>query len=168
MSQAIIALEAAHDPLTLQGKNILLTPSLKATTKALLAKVKNHYDFIKRIDLNLSVEKNPRINQAHRAEATLHVPGATMKLQASSQDLYASLDLLSDKILTALNKHKTKSLKRAKAAKKGASHKAETSLKHYGMAEALKEEAQLKQKPLSLSDLAFDYNPEGLAATEAA
>ena len=94
------------------GRNIDLTPAIKDYVQQKLQRLENHYDFIQEIHVILEVEKNPRIAENQLAEATVHVPGHVVRVEAASESLYASIDKLADKIERSLRKHKTKLLNR--------------------------------------------------------
>ena len=93
------------------GRNIELTAGIKQAVDEKLKRLE-HFDFVQEIHLILGVEKNPRIAANQVAEATIHIPGSVLHVQAESENLYASLDLLVDKIDRSLNKHKTKLMNR--------------------------------------------------------
>jgi len=101
--------------LIISGRNLPLTEGMKAKITEKLEKIKFHYDFLKEIRVFLSVEKNPRINDNQIVEATLHVNGATLRIETASEDLYASIDMIVDKIDRALRRYKTKLLQRNKS-----------------------------------------------------
>ncbi|MEB3286580.1 MAG: ribosome-associated translation inhibitor RaiA [Vampirovibrionales bacterium] len=101
----------------INGRNIPLTDAIKNYALEKFDRLDHHFDFIQEIHVFLSVEKNPRVNESQKAEATIHVNRAVLRVEVSSQDLYGSIDLLVDKIDRSLQKHKTKLLGRAKSAK---------------------------------------------------
>lgn len=90
------------------GRNIELTEAIKSAVDEKLSRLENHYGFIQEIHVILGVEKNPRIHDAQIAEATVHVPGQVVHVETASESLYASIDMLVDKIERSLKKHKTK------------------------------------------------------------
>jgi putative sigma-54 modulation protein len=103
--------------LSIHGRNIELTPAIKDALFEKMGRVFSHFDFIQSVDIHLSVQKNPRISEAHCAEALLHVNGGMVKVEASSENLYASIDGLVDKIMRSLTKYKSKHLMRQKSAR---------------------------------------------------
>jgi putative sigma-54 modulation protein len=103
------------------GRNIDLTDAIKGQVHEKLERLEHHYDFIQEIHVFLSVDKNPRIKDNQHAEATVHVKGAVVRVEVKTDNLYASIDKLVDKIDRSLRKHKTKLLGRAKSAKEGES-----------------------------------------------
>lgn len=97
------------------GRNIHLTDAIKTYVTEKFSRLEHHYDFIHEIHVFLGVEKNPSISNNQLAEATVHVNGAVVRVEESSDSLYASIDKLVDKVDRSLNKHKTKLLHRAKS-----------------------------------------------------
>jgi len=103
--------------LIVNGRNIELTDAIKSSVKEKLSRLEHHYDFIQEIHVFLGVEKNPRIHDAHLAEATVVVSRAVLRVETSSENLYASIDKLVEKVDRVLRRHKTKLLGRAKTGK---------------------------------------------------
>ena len=103
--------------LSIHGRNIELTAAIKDTLSEKTERVFSHYDFIQNVMIHLSVDKNPRISEAHHAEAVIHVNGGVVKVEASSENLYAAIDVLVDKMMRSLTKYKSKHLLRGKAAR---------------------------------------------------
>jgi putative sigma-54 modulation protein len=58
------------------------------------------------VDVNLSVAKNPRIAASQVAEVTIYANGAIIRAEEASEHLYASIDLVADKISRQLRKYK--------------------------------------------------------------
>lgn len=96
------------------GRNIELTDAIKSHVQNKVSRLNEHFDFIQEVHVILEVEKNPRIAQNQLAEATVHVPGAIIRVEAASENLYSSIDTLVDKIERSLRKHKTKLMNRGK------------------------------------------------------
>jgi putative sigma-54 modulation protein len=103
--------------LNLHGRNIELTTGIKDALFEKTERIFAHFDFIQSLDVHLSVQKNPRIADAHIAEALVHVNGGLVKVEAHSGDLYASIDALMDKLTRSLTKYKAKNLGRQKSSR---------------------------------------------------
>ncbi len=93
--------------LSISGHHIDVTDALKAFVTGKLKKLERHYDHITNIHVVLSVDK---LDQ--RAEATAHVSGAELFADAVSEDLYAAVDMLVDKLDRQVIKHKEKMIER--------------------------------------------------------
>ena len=89
--------------LNITGHNMELTPALRAFTEKKFQRLKAHQDTITSTHITFNSDK---LNQI--AEAQIHVPGHTIIAKAESDNIYASIDLLMDKLLRQLNKYKEK------------------------------------------------------------
>ena len=89
--------------LTVSGHHIDITDALRTHVSDKLDKLQRHIDHITKIEVTLIVEK-----QLHKAEAGLHVSGADLFASAESDDMYAAIDALADKLDRQIIKHKEK------------------------------------------------------------
>lgn len=92
------------------GRNIEITDAIKAYVKEKIGKVTNHYDQIQAIDVVLSVIKNPAASGKHIAEVICKLNAGALHCEESAESMYASIDLLADKLDRQVKKHKDKSL----------------------------------------------------------
>lgn len=93
------------------GKNIEITDAIKAYVKEKLGKVVNHYDQIQGIKVILSVIKNPSASGKHVAEVKCTLSsGTVVHVEESAESMYASIDLIADKLDRQVKKVKDKSL----------------------------------------------------------
>ena len=89
--------------LTVSGHHIDITEALRNHVAEKFDKLQRHIDHITNIEVTLIVEK-----QTHKAEATLHVSGADLFASADSDDMYAAIDALADKLDCQIINHKEK------------------------------------------------------------
>lgn len=89
--------------ITVSGHHVEVTPALRDYVNNKLSKLQRHFDNITNTDVTLSVEK-----LIQKAEATVHVAGADLFATCESQDMYAAIDSLTDKLDRQLIKHKEK------------------------------------------------------------
>ena len=97
------------------GRNIEITEAIKAYVKEKIGKVATHYDQIQGIEVILSVIKNPAAAEKHIAEDRCNLDKVKIHLEESAESMYASIDLLSDKLLRQVQKVKDKALSSNKA-----------------------------------------------------
>ncbi|MBO7672734.1 ribosome-associated translation inhibitor RaiA [bacterium] len=90
------------------GRNIEITDAIKAYVKEKFGKVANHYDQIEGIDVVLSVIKNPAATGKHVAEVSCKLTTGTVRCEESAESMYASIDLLADKLDRQVKKFKDK------------------------------------------------------------
>ncbi len=95
--------------LVIQGKNIEITDSIREYVNQKIEKAVAHFQsMITEVDVHLSVARNPRINSKQVAEVTIYVNGAVVRAEEGSENLYASIDMVADKISRQLRKYKEK------------------------------------------------------------
>ena len=94
------------------GRNIEITDAIKAYAKEKLGKVAAHYDQISGIDVVLTVIKNPSVAENHTAEVSCKfTTGQQVQVAETAESMYASIDLVSDKLSRQVQKYKEKNLK---------------------------------------------------------
>jgi putative sigma-54 modulation protein len=96
--------------LVLQSKNIEITDAIRDYVNQKIEKAVSHFENITTgVEVNLSVAKNPRIAASQVAEVTIYANGAVIRAEEASEHLYASIDLVADKISRKLRKYKERS-----------------------------------------------------------
>lgn len=97
--------------LLIQGNNIAVTESIHDYVEQKLEKAVRHFQNItSKVDVHLSVARNSRIERKHKAEVTVFANGTVIRAQEGSENLYASIDMVADKIARQLRKYKEKHL----------------------------------------------------------
>ena len=92
--------------LLIHGRNLELTSSLRDYTKTKIDKAThNFHEIVKEADVHLSVARNPRVPQ-QTAEVTVFANGTVIRAQERSENLYASIDLVANKLARQLRKYK--------------------------------------------------------------
>ena len=89
--------------LSVSGHHIDITDALRDYVTTRVSKLSRHYDHITNVHVVLTVDKLDQI-----AEATVHAGGTDIFADASTEDLYASIDALVDKLDRQIIKHKEK------------------------------------------------------------
>ena len=89
--------------ITISGHHVEVTPALREYVITKFDRLQRHFDHITNTDVTLIVEK-----LVQKAEAKVHVSGADIFANAESEDMYAAIDLLADKLDRQLIKHKEK------------------------------------------------------------
>jgi len=92
--------------LLIHGRNLEVTPAIREYTETKLTRAINHFEgMVKEADVHLSVARNPRVPQ-QIAEVTMFANGTVIRAQESSDNLYASIDLVASKLARQLNRYK--------------------------------------------------------------
>ena len=89
--------------LNISGHHLDITDPIKEYVTTKLSKLERHHDRITSTNVILSVDK-----LSQKAEATVHVSGGEFFANSEHDDLYAAIDMLTDKLDRQLIKHKEK------------------------------------------------------------
>lgn len=89
--------------LTVSGHHVEVTEPLREYVDQKFERLQRHFDQITNVEVTLIVEK-----LVQKAEANIHISGADIFAQAESEDMYAAIDSLADKLDRQLIKHKEK------------------------------------------------------------
>lgn len=89
--------------ITISGHHVDLTDSIKDYVNNKLSRLDKHHGQITSTNVTLSVEK-----LRQKAEASIHVSGKDFFANCESEDMYAAIDGLTDKLDRQLLKHKEK------------------------------------------------------------
>jgi putative sigma-54 modulation protein len=84
--------------LQVKGKNLEVPPAIREYAESKLAKLDRHLHETAQVELELSMERNPAISDAHVAEATIWTKGPVVRAREASSDMKASIDLLVGKL----------------------------------------------------------------------
>jgi putative sigma-54 modulation protein len=84
--------------LQVSGKNLDVTEPIVAYAERKLTKLTKHLPESTRVELELAVERNPSIADSQVVEATVWTKGPVLRARESSADMYASIDMLADKL----------------------------------------------------------------------
>ena len=87
----------------IKGRNVTVTPALQDYANEKIEHVhklllQRKIDEVTRVELELQVEKNPSIPEPCIAEATVFTRGPVIRARESSTDMYAAIDLVTDKL----------------------------------------------------------------------
>jgi len=95
--------------LVIQGKNIEITGAIREYVNQKIEKAVSRFqNFTTEVDVHLSVARNPRVGAKQSAEVTIYANGTVIRAEEGSENLYASIDLVADKIARQLRKYKEK------------------------------------------------------------
>jgi len=97
----------------IKGRNVTVTPALQDYANGKIEHVhklllQRKIDEVTRVELELLVEKNPSISESCIAEATVFTRGPVIRARESSTDMYAAIDLVTDKLVRRVKKYHDK------------------------------------------------------------
>ncbi|MEK3883880.1 ribosome-associated translation inhibitor RaiA [Paenibacillus sp. PL2-23] len=89
----------------IRGQRFQVTEALRDYTEKKLSRLEKYFDapIASEITVTLSVTKGQ-----HTVEVTIPLVGVMLRAEEKSQDMYASIDLVVDKLERQIRKHKTK------------------------------------------------------------
>jgi putative sigma-54 modulation protein len=87
----------------ISGHHVEVTDALRDYVGDKFKRIERHFDNVTDVQCILTVEK-----LEHKAEATIHVSGATLFADAVEDNMYAAIDALADKLDRQVRKHKEK------------------------------------------------------------
>lgn len=100
--------------ITVKGRNIEVTDAIRAYAEEKIGKVMNHYDQIQSIEVVLNVIKNPSVAENHSAEVICKFISGSVQAEEHAESMYASIDLVADKLNRQVKKFKDKHIAKGK------------------------------------------------------
>ena len=79
--------------LNVSGHHVEVTDPLRDYVESKFERLQRHFDHITNTQVTLIVEK-----MVQKAEATVHIAGADIFAASESEDMYAAIDALADKL----------------------------------------------------------------------
>ena len=99
--------------LQVKGKHVDVTDALFSYAERKLGKLSRHLSDESRLELELFVEHNPSISENQVAEATVWTKGPVLRARESSTDMYASIDLVADKLERQVKRYRERRTRKA-------------------------------------------------------
>jgi len=90
-------------PVTIAGDNIDLTPSISDYVNEKVERTLGKLSSVSAVshcDVYLTVNKNPKVEDGHTAEVVTSIKGTTFRVAESSADMYKSIDLVSNRLVS--------------------------------------------------------------------
>lgn len=95
--------------LTVRGKNLEVTDALREHVNKRVGKVDKYFDFDTEAQVTLSV-----VRGMHTVEVTVLINGLILRAEEKTNDMYASIDLVVDKLERQIAKYKTRINRKAR------------------------------------------------------
>jgi putative sigma-54 modulation protein len=92
--------------LQVKGKNVEVTPSMRAYAERKLGKLEKQLAEQTQVEVELSEQRNPSIAESHIAEATIFTKGPTLRAREESNDMKVSIDQLVEKLERQVKKYR--------------------------------------------------------------
>jgi putative sigma-54 modulation protein len=100
--------------LHVKGKNLEVNDSIRRYAERKLRKLDRQLNESARVEVELTVERNPSIAESQVAEATVHIKGRTLRARKASRDMRAAIDELADRLVRQVTDSRAKRVARRK------------------------------------------------------
>lgn len=89
----------------IRGEHIEVTPALRDYVEKKVGRVERYFDLEGTNDIHVTLKV---LKDVHTVEVTIPLPGLLLRAEDHSDDMYASIDSVVDKLERQIRKHKTK------------------------------------------------------------
>ncbi len=90
----------------IRGENIEVTPAIREYVEKKIAKLEKY--FTETPNANVHVNLKTYNNNRSKVEVTIPMPNLVLRAEEDHEDMYAAIDLITDKLERQIRKHKTK------------------------------------------------------------
>ncbi len=132
-----------------KGKNLEVTDALRGYALEKVGKIERYFDRILKTEIELSVERNPKISEKQVVEVTIFTNGPILRAKEAAPDMYQAIDLVAEKLERQAIKAKKKMIDR--------SHHAKNPFKEAAAAVRLEEEEE--EGPRIVKTKSFTLKP---------
>ncbi len=94
--------------LTVKGRNLALTEAISAYAEEKFGRLRKYLAGSSRCEVELWTEKNPSIADNQVVEVTIFTKGPVIRAKEASPDIYASMDLVFEKLERQVKKYRGK------------------------------------------------------------
>jgi putative sigma-54 modulation protein len=98
--------------LQLKARNLELSDSIRVYAERKLSKLDKQLHELTKVEVELSIERNPSIAANQVAEATVWLKGHTLRAREATRDMRASIDELTEKLLRQIKEEREKRRRR--------------------------------------------------------
>lgn len=103
-------LEPLH--VIVQGKHIAVTPALREYAEEKLGRITRYFDHVQEAQVVLSVERRGDLGKAQVVEVSVRGDGVVLRGEEASADMYASIDLVAEKLKKQIERYRSKFIDR--------------------------------------------------------
>jgi putative sigma-54 modulation protein len=117
--------------IAVKGRNMSVTEALERYAFEKVERIRKFFDderSVSRAEVELIHERNPSISEPEVAEATLFINGVVLKAREASEDMYASIDRMSDKLERQVRRYRGRQIDRWHGQLKGHSPEPESTV----------------------------------------
>ncbi|WP_163183102.1 ribosome hibernation-promoting factor, HPF/YfiA family [Neobacillus sedimentimangrovi] len=89
-----------------RGENIEVTPAIREYVEKKISKLERYFNEAPDAKVNVNLRFNP--DKSSKVEVTIPLPHLVLRAEETNSDMYAAIDLITDKLERQIRKHKTK------------------------------------------------------------
>lgn len=89
-----------------RGENIEVTPAIREYLERKITKLERY--FTEPLEANVNVNLKFNQDKTSKVEVTIPLPNLVLRAEETNVDMYAAIDLITDKLERQIRKHKTK------------------------------------------------------------
>ena len=89
-----------------RGENIEVTPAIREYVEKKITKLERY--FTEALEANVNVNLKFNQDKTSKVEVTIPLPNLVLRAEETNVDMYAGIDLITDKLERQIRKHKTK------------------------------------------------------------
>lgn len=89
-----------------RGENIEVTPAIREYLEKKIAKLDRYFNESPNANVNVNLKVFP--DKKSKVEVTIPMPNLVLRAEEVNEDMYAAIDLITDKLERQIRKHKTK------------------------------------------------------------
>jgi putative sigma-54 modulation protein len=89
-----------------RGENIEVTPAIRDYVERKISKLERYFTETPEAKVNVNLRFNQ--DKTSKVEVTIPLPNLVLRAEETNVDMYAGIDLISDKLERQIRKHKTK------------------------------------------------------------
>ncbi|PLR91906.1 ribosome hibernation-promoting factor, HPF/YfiA family [Bacillus sp. T33-2] len=90
----------------IRGENIEVTPAIRDYLEKKIAKLDRYFTESPDASVNVNLKVYP--DKKSKVEVTIPMPNLVLRAEEANEDMYAGIDLITDKLERQIRKHKTK------------------------------------------------------------
>lgn len=95
-----------------QGKHLKVTPAVREYAEEKLGKLVRYFDHVQEAQVVLSVERRGNFGKAQVVEVSVRGDGIVLRGEEASPDMYASIDLVVEKLKKQIERYRSKFIDR--------------------------------------------------------
>ncbi len=90
----------------IRGENLTITPAIREYTEKKIGRLERYFEQATNANVHINMKVNP--DKTSKVEVTITMRQLVLRAEEKTSDMYAAIDLISEKLERQIRKHKTK------------------------------------------------------------